>query len=193
MFKRTEVRAAVLGVALLGTAAGWYFISPLFTDPMLRAVFPTLGFMPTHTPYPPTQTLLPTLTASPTEDLVQVLIAANVSAQLLAEGEFYAVARSGQGVAQVYQLPDGRLGLKFVGFEVQDGSELHVFLVVQDKVTKTGGQTLENSLDLGLLQNLSGDQVYALPVGIDFPLYHSVVIWSATDQKPFIAATLQLP
>lgn len=193
MLKRTEFRAAVLGVALLGTAAAWYLISPLFTASMIRGVFPTLGFLPTRTPYPPSATPLPTVIASPTADLVQVLSVQNVSAVLVAQGEFYEVAHSGQGIAQVYRLPDGRLGLKLNDFEVEEGAELHVMLVVQDKVDKRGGQSEENSLDLGLLKDFAGDQVYELPLGIDLSMYRSVVIWSAPSQTPFIAAALQSP
>ena len=191
MLKRTEIRAAVLGLALLGTAAAWYLISPLFTAPMLRAVFPTLGFMPTRTPSPPTETPLPTLTASATADLVQLLSLQNVSAVLVAHGEFYAVVHSGQGIAELYLLPDGRFGLKLADFEVEQGPELHVVLVFQELVDKTEGQSLENSLDLGLLKEFAGDQVYELPLGIDLSLYHSVMIWSAPSQMPFIAASLQ--
>lgn len=193
MLKRTEIRLAVLGLALLGTASAWYLISPLFTSTMIQAVFPTLGFMPSRTPRPATSTPLPSDTPLPTLDLGQNLLVDVTSVQLVLQGEFYALDHAGRGVVSIYSLDDSSLILRFEGFQVEEGSDLRVVLTSQKHIESSVGVQLEAMVDLGPLKAAAGDQNYAIPVGLDPYRVNSVVIWSAGTSEPFIAASLESP
>lgn len=193
MLKRPLIRLAVLGLMLLGSAMAFYLISPLF----VRASFgfdgwPTLGYMPTRTPRPATETPAPTETAQPTAtDADIATLLEGDSALVLAQGGFYAVAHEGSGTANLYQTEQGPV-LRLEEFEVEDGPDLHVYLTAQDPVENTSGVELADGLDLGELKGLSGDQSYELPEGIDLTDYKSVVIWCVPFQVPFLAAPLDV-
>jgi len=191
MFKRTEIRLAVLGIALLGTAAAWYLISPLFITAMVHAGFPTLGFLPTRTPRPATSTPLPSQTA--TADLGQNLLVDMASAQLVVQGEFYAVDRDGQGSAIIYLLADGSAVLHLDNIQVEEGAELHVVVSSQEQIDKSDEADLAVMIDLGQLKARMGTQNYLLPAGLDLDEIHSVLIWSTDTSEAFIVASLQIP
>jgi hypothetical protein len=189
VLKSPAIRLAVLGIALVGTAAAWYLIAPLFTGSMAYSVFPTIAAMPTRTPRPATATPLPTEPPAPT---AAPLLQSSASL-LVAQGNFYEVAHTGQGQADVYLTESGSLLLNFSDFEVEDGPELHVYLASQNPIENTEGVALEGAIDLGLLQNITGEQMYILPAGLDLTQYSSVVIWCEPYLVPFIAASLQAP
>ncbi len=193
MLKRTEIRLAVLGIALLGTASAWYLISPLFTGAMVHAVFPTLGFMPSRTPRPATETPRPSATPLPTADLGQNLLIDMASVELVAQGEFYELAHGGRGFADVYVLADGSFVLRLESFQVDEGEELHVVLTSQKQIDKSHEAQLEAMIDLGPLKASTGDQNYLVPIGLDLNEIHSVLIWSTHTNEAFIAALLQAP
>lgn len=197
MLKRPAVRMAVLGVALLGSATAFYFISPVFVRDVPIGRYPNLAYMPTRTPRPPTDTPLPTETSTeiPTETPtmeVQLSAIDIAAAVLVAQGEFYSVAHTGQGVASVYEV-DGALLLTLGDFQVEDGPELHVYLAVEDPIPNESGEELAGALDLGELSAVAGDQAYELPDNIQLDDYQSVVIWCVPYQVPFIAAPLDTP
>lgn len=190
MLKRTEIRLAVLAFALLGTAAAWYLISPLFITAMYHAGFPTLGFLPTRTPRPATATPLPSQT--PTADLGQNLLVDMASAQLVVQGEFYAVDHAGQGAAVIYLLTDGSLVLHLENFQVDGGAELHIVLSSQEAIENSSQADLTAMVDVDPLKATAGNQNYLLPAGLNIDEIHSVLIWSSTGEV-FIAASLQTP
>lgn len=179
-----------MAFALLGTAAAWYLISPLFITAMVHAGFPTLGFLPTRTPRPATATPQPSQTA--TADLGQNLLVDIASAQLVVQGEFYAVDRDGQGFAALYLLADGSVVLHFENFNVDEGAELRVVVSSQEHFDETHQADLAAMIDLGLLKAYAGDQNYLMPAGLDLDEIRSVLIWSSTGEV-FIAASLQAP
>jgi hypothetical protein len=188
MLKNPSVRLTVLAVTLLGSAAAWYLISPLFIQAMHYGGFPTLGIMATRTPRPATAT--PTgEPPTPTAERVQVFID-DSTALLISASEFYAVAHEGRGQANLYLTENGSMVLSLVDFEVEDGPDLHVYLTSEDPVTNREGEGLKNSIDLGELLSFYGDQSYALPDGADIEQYHSVVIWCVPYLVPFIAADI---
>lgn len=189
MFKKPFVRLAVLGVALLGSAAIWYLIAPLFTGPQAYSIFPTLAMMPSATPRPATATPLPTQTVVPTETSA---VSLSVQADLMAVGEFYDVTHEGSGIAGVYRTEDGGLVLTLQNFEVEDGPELRLFIADEAPITEDNF-TPADGLDLGLLASLSGDQLYYLPADIDLADYQSVLVWCESYDEPFIAAALGSP
>ncbi len=191
MLKRTEIRLAVLGLALLGTASAWYLISPLFITAMVHAGFPTLGFLPTRTPRPATSTPLPS--KAPTADLGQNLLVDMASAQLVVQGEFYDLDHAGQGSAAIYLLADGSVVLHFENFQIDEGAELHVVVSSQKQIDESHEADLAAMIDLGQLKAASGNQNYLLPVALDIGEIHSVLIWSTDTSEVFIAASLQAP
>ncbi len=190
MLKRPAVRMAVLGVTLLGSAAAFYFIAPVFVREQPFSVYPTLGHMPTRTPKPSTETPAPTSTPTATSQS-QGLRFDISSAALLAGGEFYPIAHSGRGTAEIYEVDENEWVLALRNFEVEEGPELHVYLAVQDPVPNQEGSELPNALDLGELKQTFGDHSYNIPAGTQLENYHSVVIWCVPYQVPFIGASLQ--
>ena len=188
MLKRPEVRLAVLGLALLGSSAAWYLIAPLFTSRQAYSVFPTLAVMVSPTLRPAAATM-PTETAIPTAEVSTLVMGADT--QLVASGEFHNVAYSGSGSAKIHQLESGRWVLSLQDFEVEAGPELRVF-VTELEVSDLAGVRLENSLDLGSLEALSGDQIYELPDDVDISRYQSVVIWCGPQRLAYIAASLEV-
>lgn len=194
MLKNPLVRMLVLGVFLLGSATAFYFISPVFVRADQTAGYPTLAYMPTRTPRPATAT--PEASATP-EALAfnssEPGLLVSGEAQLLLQGEFYAVAHTGRGTVNIYMPADGSLVLRLEDFEVEEGADLHVFLTTQDPVSNSQSTELEGGVDLGQLMGLVGDQIYVLPEGLDLRSYSSVVIWSASSGEAFIAASLQVP
>ena len=108
-------------------------------------------------------------------------------------GSFYNIVHEGMDTAAIYLLADGTRILRFEGFEVLNGPELHVYLAPQDPVPNAIGAELEASVDLGLLKGNIGDQNYVIPADLDLSAFHSVVIWCRPFRVPFIAAPLGLP
>jgi hypothetical protein len=188
MFKRPEIRLAVLGIALLGSSAAWYLIAPLFTGQEAHSIFPTLALMPSTTPKPPTATPLPTETAQATS----VGFSMGPAVELVAVGEFYEVTHAGSGTASVYLTETGDLVLSLEDFEVEEGPDLRLYVTEQEVVTDAV-LAFDESIDLGLLEAFSGNQVYELPEDLDLSQYQSIVVWCDTYQEPFIAASLDSP
>lgn len=196
MLKRPAVRMAVLGVALLGSATAFYFIAPVFVGDAGNGRYPSLAYMPTRTPRPPTDTPLPTETATqlPTETptmTVQLSIVDLTSATLVARGEFYPLVHSGSGEAYLHQVDDELVLSLSSDFQVEDGPDLHVYLAAQDPIPNESGEDLAGALDLGELIALEGEQTYVLPDGVQLDDYQSVVIWCVPFEVPFIAAPIE--
>jgi hypothetical protein len=181
---------AVLGVTLLGSAAAFYFIAPVFVREQPFAGYPTLAYMPTRTPKVLTSTLqpteMPTQTPTPTTSVALGVNPAN----LILVGSFYPIVHAGSGQAAIYEVAEDEWVLELTDFEVEDGPDLHVYLAVQDPVPSEEGSPLADALDLGELKQISGDQRYNLPSDVQLENYHSVVIWCVPFNVPFIAASL---
>lgn len=194
MLKRPAVRFAFLGVALLGSATAFYVIAPLFVRGAPLYSFPTLAFMPTRTPLPPTETPLPTETATATPVQLSLATVVDVaSAVIIAQGEFQSLAHSGQGTAYIYTDVSEQLVLVLDDFAVEDGPDLHVYLAVEAPPFEGEGASLQDPIDLGELKQIEGDQTY--PISPDVPLedYQSVVIWCVPYEIAFIGARLDAP
>ncbi|UYN88905.1 MAG: DM13 domain-containing protein [Anaerolineales bacterium] len=184
MLKRPEVRLAVLGAALLGSSLAWYLISPLFTSRQAYVTFPTLGVMASFTPRPPTATSPPTETVT-----AETAGSAFADAQLVASGNFVALAYTGSGSAEVYALDSGEQVLSLEDVEVEYRPELRVLLTDVDPAEKFTTAHVADSIDLGLLENAS-DQQFELPAGFELADYRAIVIWCDPEQLPYMAAAL---
>ena len=100
------------------------------------------------------------------------------------------VIHSGAGQAVLYQLADGSRILRLQDFEVDNGPDLHVYLVPIDPVPSSVGEEIPGSVDLGALKGNIGDQNYEIPADLDLSQVQSVVIWCQPFRVPFIAAAL---
>jgi hypothetical protein len=132
-----------------------------------------------------------TAMAMPTEMVAEPMpTAMPAEPTVLAQGTFYNVVHTGQGTATIYALPDGARVLRLDDFEVQNGPDLHVYLVPTDPVPYQVGQEINGALDLGQLKGNQGSQNYNLAATVDLSQYQSVVIWCQPFRVPFIAAAL---
>lgn len=169
----------------MGSSLAWYLISPLFTSRQAYVTFPTLGVMASATPRPPTVTPLP----AATED-VQDTGSTLADAQLLAAGDFVALAYTGSGSAEVYALETGEHMLSLQGVETEYRSELHVLLTSADPADEFTAADVAESIDLGMLESAAYQQ-FELPEGLDLAEYRAIVIWCDPEQLPYMAAALQ--
>ena len=187
--RKLILAAAGLPVLLGMAGVGWYLVSPLFLTRAVDEDFPA----PDPAQLEATQAMNAAM-AEPTKQMEEPMPGgAAAEAELLARGEFYPVAHEGRGVAGVYQLDDGRRLLRFEGFEVLNGPDLHVWLVPVASVPNTIGVEIPGYYDLGELKGNIGDQNYDFPTDLDQTGPWSVVIWCVPFRVPFAAALLAAP
>ena len=180
-------RLLILGIALaviIGLPVAWYLLSPLWIDVEVDEAFPTA------TPDQSVQATqaMSTAIAEPDKVMQESMPAAEMS--LLSQGSFYDIIHVGSGQALIYQLADGSRILRLQEFEVDNGPELHVYLVPIDPVPNSIGVEITGSVDLGALKGNIGDQNYEIPAELDLSQFKSVVIWCQPFRVPFIAAPL---
>ena len=175
------------GIALavvIGLPIAWYLLSPLWINVQVDESFPTAA---PDIRVQATQAMS-TAMAEPTHMMEEPMPA--VEMKMLAQGSFYNIIHVGSGQALTYQLADGSRILRLQGFEVDNGPELHVYLVPIDPVPASIGVEIPGSVDLGFLKGNIGDQNYEIPADLDLSQFQSVVIWCQPFRVPFIAAPL---
>lgn len=177
-----------LGIVLalgVGLPVAYYLLSPLWINVQVDEGFPTA--MPADVSVQATQAMS-TAMAEPTNMIEEAMPEAEM--QLLAQGSFYNIIHVGSGQALFYQLSDGSRILRLQDFEVDNGPELHVYLVPIDPVPSSIGTEIPGAVDLGFLKGNIGDQNYEIPADLDLSQFKSVVIWCQPFRVPFIAAPL---
>lgn len=185
-----------LGIIIAVIAAipvGWYLLSPLWINVEVDESFPTAP-APVSTPseesmpMPEPTAAMATAMAEPDTMMEEPMPAVEMS--VLLQGSFYDIIHVGGGQALVYQLADGSRILRLQNFEVDNGPELHVYLVPLNPVPSSVGVEIPGSVDLGKLKGNLGDQNYEIPADLDLSQFQSVVIWCQPFRVPFIAAPL---
>lgn len=179
-----------LGIAtaiLVGLPVAWYLLSPLWINVQVNESFPTA--MPADVSAQATQAMS-TAMAEPPKAMEEAMPEAEMN--LLAEGSFYDIIHVGSGQVLVYQLSDGSRILRLQDFEVDNGPDLHVYLVPINPVPSSIGVDIADSVDLGKLKGNLGDQNYEIPADLDLSRFQSVVIWCQPFRVPFIAAALNV-
>lgn len=107
----------------------------------------------------------------------------------LATGTFVSREHETVGTARVLQLPDGRVIVRFEGFQTSNGPVLVVWLS-KNQATGDDGAFDDDYVDLGPLKGNVGDQNYVVPAGTDVTAYRSVVVWCDRFDVSFGAADL---
>lgn len=181
--RRLLIPGIVLAL-LVGLPVAWYLLSPLWINVEVNEAFPTA------VPAPDVQATqaMSTAMAEPDKEMAEAMPASEMS--LLLQGSFYDIIHVGTGQALIYQLADGSRILRLQEFEVDNGPELHVYLVPTDPVPGSIGVEIPGSIDLGMLKGNMGDQNYEIPAELDLSQFKSVVIWCQPFRVPFIAAPL---
>ena len=176
-----------LGIALaiiVGLPIAWYLLSPLWINVQVDESFPTAA---PAVDVQATQAMS-TAMAEPTKIMAEPTPQAGM--KLLAHGSFYNIIHVGGGQALIYQLADGSRILRLQNFQVDNGPDLHVYLMPIDPVPSSIGTEIPGSVDLGALKGNLGDQNYEIPADLDLSQFESVVIWCQPFRVPFIAAPL---
>jgi len=192
--RNITIGAVVIGIPVLVLA--WWLISPLFLDSVVDEEFPVAAETSDDSnPDDPTETTADI--ASDAEEPVSddsggpnvVEPTAPVDVTPVATGQFRDADSShrGSGTATIYELEDGSRILRFEGFEVTNGPDLHVYLVPAENA---GDEvSVDGYVDLGELKGNIGDQNYEIPADVDVSQFQSVVIWCEPFAVVFSVAT----
>lgn len=183
LWKRSWVRRTVAIGALPALAIVWWLASPLFLDRTVDEAFPAAPVVESA----PTTTVAP---AAPVESVDEGTEASETTITptttppapiAIASGEFVGAddAHSGTGTATFYDV-DGGTVLRFEQFEVTNGPDLRVNLVLADG----------SMVDLGELTGNIGNQNYEVPADVDLDSVESVLIYCRAFSVPFAEATL---
>lgn len=193
----------ILGVLVL--AVGGYFIwwlaAPLFFDQTVDEAFPTtveelaaadpavLEAMPDAQKAELQAAMNATAEAMPDKMIEEEMPMEAAEPIALSMGNFMGLDdfHQGEGVATIYQLPDGQHVLRFESFNVTNGPDLHVLL----STSADPFADLGDYVDLGMLKGNMGNQNYPIPADVDVSQYQSVVIYCLPFHVNFASATLQ--
>ncbi len=111
----------------------------------------------------------------------------------IAVGKLISHEHESSGTVRLVKLPDGSRALTLEDLKTSDGPDVHVWLAVAPVVAGEKGWYVFDDLehvDLGSLKGNLGNQVYAIPEGIDLDSYPSVTLWCERFSVSFGAATL---
>lgn len=158
-------KQVIVIVAVVALVGGWYAFRPekLFTSDTVSETFPGA-----------------TAAAS-------TAAAAPVS---LGSGSFHGVAHEGQGMATIYQLPEGKRVVRLTNFKTSNGPQLRLYLVAADDAKDSDVVKKAGFLDLGALKGNEGDQNYELSADADLGKYKAVTVWCARFGVNFTTAPL---
>lgn len=112
------------------------------------------------------------------------------AARTIARGRFHGVAHEGEGLATVYELPDGSRALRLTEFRTSNGPDVHVYAVAAADATDAQTVTRAGFIPLGALKGNVGDQNYALPAVFDPAKHRAVTIWCKRFGVNFATAPL---
>jgi len=108
---------------------------------------------------------------------------------VLGSGPFRSLEHSTTGMAQLVRLPGGEHVVQFAGLSTSDGPDLHVYLSPQPATAEEAAFGA-GFTTLGELKGNRGNQVYAVPAGVDVTAVRSVVIWCKRFSAGFGVAGL---
>ena len=187
--KRTWIIVGIV-VAIPVIGIGWWLGSPLFLDTEVSEEFPMSAgaIVPDDMTQKEAEQVMEDAANEPDTDASEGM--AESGAVALSSGQFedYDNFHQGSGTATIYELEDGNHILRFEGFEVTNGPDLHVLLVPDG--TPENRDDIAGYIDLGSLKGNLGDQNYEIPAGINIDGYGSVVIYCQPFHVIFSVASL---
>ncbi len=179
--------ALTAGLALaLVVPLGWYLASPLVLRTVLVEDLPIAVAVPSSSPAPggvPAPSPSPGFVGAPTVDPSAL---APSGPLVVASGTFRDADdfHRGSGTASIVEVAPGRYVLRFEGFSVTNGPDLHVYVSPDPDGYAAG------SLDLGKLKATDGSFNHELPDGFEPASWASVVIWCEPFAVQFAHAPL---
>jgi hypothetical protein len=177
--RRKYIIGSIVGVGIVALAAAALVFKPwlLFVDVRVDEALPTV---PSVTPMPvPSES---GSTPEPAADPVQ-----------LASGDLISHEHETSGTVRVIENPDGTRVLALENLSTSNGPDVHVWLSAAPVVPGPDGWYAADDaewVDLGLLKGNLGNQVYAVPEGVDLAAYPNVYLWCAQFAVSFGAAAL---
>ncbi|WP_200951942.1 DM13 domain-containing protein [Arthrobacter sp. Soil736] len=111
----------------------------------------------------------------------------------LAAGSLISHEHATSGSVRILGQPNGDRLLILENLDTSNGPDVHVWLSAADVVEGTGGWFTAGGADhhdLGLIKGNQGNQVYAIPAGVDLKKYKSVDLWCVQFSVSFGAAQL---
>jgi hypothetical protein len=183
--RRWAIAGAVGGVIL---ALGLALFKPwlLFVDVRVDEPLPTIVASAEQTTLAPSaSSKVPSATGSPTTALA--------GPEQLAEGSFVSHEHATTGTVRIIQQPGGARVLTLENLDTSNGPDVHVWLSAAEAVEGTAGWFTAGSaerFDLGVIKGNQGNQVYAIPDGVDVAMYRSVDLWCVQFSVSFGAAQL---
>ncbi|MFC9353458.1 DM13 domain-containing protein [Arthrobacter sp. NPDC057013] len=111
----------------------------------------------------------------------------------LTEGTLISHEHATAGTVRIIEQPGGKRVLTLENLDTSNGPDVHVWLSAADVVEGTAGWFTAGSaehFDLGMIKGNQGNQVYAIPDGVDLAGYKSVDLWCVQFSVSFGAAQL---
>ena len=197
-------RLAVILVAAVILAAGWFFVSPLFIDEMVDEDFDfvlesgglnleAVMSMPETKRQSMMQEIMDAAANAP--DVSSTESMPPNSPRVVAQGRFVDadVVHKGSGQVTLYQLPNDRHLIRFEDFRTTNGPALVVYLGKHPSPMQAADVVDGGYVSLGKLKGNVGNQNYAIPEHTDVLEYNSVVIWCELFGVLFSPANLSRP
>ncbi len=151
--RSTSRRVLGIAAAVIVVALAWYLFRPerLFISHRVNETFPAPA--------------------------AQQTTASHMALMPLSQGRFHGVAHATQGLATIYQIPDGKRALRLTEFVTSNGPDVQVYLVVTPDATDNETVIKAGFIHLGALKGNVGDQNYEVPADVDLAKYQAVTIW----------------
>jgi hypothetical protein len=116
-----------------------------------------------------------------------------IKEEIIAAGSFHQVAHMGEGRATLYKMLNGDRELHLSDFRTGEGQGLEVYLISAPDAFENETVERSESISLGALQHIEGDQAYKLPGDADLQKCGAVTIWSTKYRVNFTTAPLRPP
>jgi hypothetical protein len=110
--------------------------------------------------------------------------------ETLGAGRFRPLAHHVSGRAELLELRNGDLYLRFENFEVENGPDLRVY-AAHASATSDAYSIGKDFIDLGALKGNVGDQNYRIPAGASRRALNSAVIWCRRFSVGFAVAPIE--
>lgn len=194
-------RLAVILVAAVILAAGWFFVSPLFIDETVDEDFDfvleggdvdlvAVMSMPEAKRLSMMQGIMDAAANAPDTSATEAM--PSEAPRAVSQGRFVDAdaIHKGSGGATIYQLQNGSHLLRFEDFRTTNGPALVVYLAKHPSPTQAADVTDGGYINLGKLKGNVGNQNYDIPEDTDVSEYNSVVIWCELFSVLFSPANL---